>query len=105
MGQIPISPSKSLSVEKVSHEVVEAGLPRALRSPYSAAFPSQGLLESEGILCWVLCGALGISLVFSFILVPLQCFHLSRVYGIFLLVFYVVFLIVALLTEFKMIHF
>ncbi|KAI7814939.1 putative sodium/potassium/calcium exchanger 6, partial [Triplophysa rosa] len=62
-------------------------------------------LEPEGVLCWVLSGALGISLVFSFILVPLQCFHLNRVYGIFLLVFYVVFLIVALLTEFKIIHF
>ncbi|XP_060767554.1 mitochondrial sodium/calcium exchanger protein isoform X5 [Neoarius graeffei] len=58
------------------------------------------MLESEGLLCWVLAAALGLSLVFSFVLVPLQCFHLSRAYGIFLLLFYVAFLIIALLTEF-----
>uniref|UniRef100_A0A671Q7N1 Sodium/calcium exchanger membrane region domain-containing protein n=1 Tax=Sinocyclocheilus anshuiensis TaxID=1608454 RepID=A0A671Q7N1_9TELE len=63
------------------------------------------MLEPEGMLCWVLSGALGLSLVFSFILVPLQCFHLSRVYGIFLLIFYIVFLIVALLTEFRILQF
>uniref|UniRef100_A0A8C1DVB3 Solute carrier family 8 member B1 n=1 Tax=Cyprinus carpio carpio TaxID=630221 RepID=A0A8C1DVB3_CYPCA len=63
------------------------------------------MLEPEGMLCWVLSGALGLSLIFSFILVPLQCFHLSRVYGIFLLIFYVAFLIVALLTEFRIIQF
>lgn len=63
------------------------------------------MLEPEGMLCWVLSGALGLSLVFSFILVPLQCFHLSRVYGIFLLIFYVIFLVVALLTEFRIIQF
>ncbi|KAK2913953.1 hypothetical protein QQF64_030231 [Cirrhinus molitorella] len=63
------------------------------------------MLEPEGMLCWVLSGALGLSLVLSFILVPLQCFHLSRVYGIFLLIFYVVFLIIALLTEFRIIQF
>ncbi|ROL45501.1 Mitochondrial sodium/calcium exchanger protein [Anabarilius grahami] len=62
-------------------------------------------LEPEGVLCWVLSGALGLSLVFSFIAVPLQCFHLNRVYGIFLLIFYIVFLIVALLTEFRIIQF
>lgn len=62
-------------------------------------------LEPEGVLCWVLSGALGLSLVLSFILVPLQCFHLNRVYGIFLLIFYIVFLIIALLTEFRIIQF
>ncbi|KAL7833864.1 hypothetical protein AOLI_G00288240 [Acnodon oligacanthus] len=62
------------------------------------------MLEPEGLLCWVLAGALGLSLVLSFVLVPLQCFHLSRAYGIFLLLFYVVFLIIALLTEFGKIH-
>ncbi|KAB5526073.1 hypothetical protein PHYPO_G00147490 [Pangasianodon hypophthalmus] len=62
------------------------------------------MLESEGLLCWVLAGALGLSLVFSFVLVPLQCFHLSRAYGIFLLLFYVAFLIIALLTEFGKIY-
>ncbi|XP_050971763.1 mitochondrial sodium/calcium exchanger protein [Labeo rohita] len=63
------------------------------------------MLEPEGMLCWVLSGALGLSLILSFILVPLQCFHLNRVYGIFLLIFYVVFLVVALLTEFRIIKF
>ncbi|XP_076864258.1 mitochondrial sodium/calcium exchanger protein [Brachyhypopomus gauderio] len=58
------------------------------------------LLEPEGLLCWILAGALGLSLALSFVLVPLQRFHLSRAYGIFLLLFYVVFLIIALLTEF-----
>ncbi|KAF4094341.1 hypothetical protein AMELA_G00012160 [Ameiurus melas] len=62
------------------------------------------MLESEGLLCWVLAAALGLSLVFSFVLVPLQCFHLSRAYGIFLLLFYAAFLIIALLTEFGTIH-
>nr|XP_029493858.1 mitochondrial sodium/calcium exchanger protein-like isoform X3 [Oncorhynchus nerka] len=61
-------------------------------------------LEPEGLLTWVLAGSLGLSLVFSFILVPLRCFHLGRAYGIFLLLFYVVFLLVALLTEFGFIH-
>ncbi|MBN3311802.1 NCLX protein, partial [Atractosteus spatula] len=61
-------------------------------------------LEAEGLLGWELAGALGLSLVCSFILVPLQCFHLSRVYGVFLLLFYVAFLLVALLTEFGKIH-
>ncbi|XP_046696319.1 mitochondrial sodium/calcium exchanger protein isoform X2 [Silurus meridionalis] len=61
-------------------------------------------LEPEGLLCWVLAAALGLSLVFSFVLVPLQCFHLSRAYGIFLLLFYAIFLIIALLTEFGKIH-
>ncbi|XP_026866278.2 mitochondrial sodium/calcium exchanger protein isoform X2 [Electrophorus electricus] len=58
------------------------------------------MLQPEGLLCWVLAAALGLSLVLSFVLVPLQCFHLSRAYGVFLLLFYVVFLIIALLTEF-----
>lgn len=62
------------------------------------------VLEPEGLLCWVLAGALGLSLVLSFVLVPLQCFHLTRAYGIFLIIFYLVFLLVALLTEFGKIH-
>ncbi|KAL2087146.1 hypothetical protein ACEWY4_018205 [Coilia grayii] len=61
-------------------------------------------LEPEGILCWVLSGALGLSLVLSFVLVPLQCFHLTRAYGIFLITFYFIFLLVALLTEFGQIR-
>lgn len=57
-------------------------------------------LEAEGLLTWVLTGALGLSLVLSFITVPLSRFHLGWGYGIFLLVFYGAFLLVALLTEF-----
>lgn len=60
--------------------------------------------ESEGLLTWVLAGSLGLSLVMSFVIVPLCQFHLGRTYGIFLLVFYVIFLIIALLTEFGKIH-
>ncbi|XP_072244113.1 mitochondrial sodium/calcium exchanger protein isoform X1 [Leuresthes tenuis] len=60
--------------------------------------------ESEGLLTWVLAGSLGLSLVLSFIMVPLRHFHLGRTYGIFLLIFYVVFLVIALLTEFGKIH-
>ncbi|XP_049619460.1 mitochondrial sodium/calcium exchanger protein isoform X1 [Syngnathus scovelli] len=60
-------------------------------------------LEPEGLLTWILAGSLGLSLVLSFIIVPLSRFHLGRPYSIFLLVFYAVFLIVALLTEFGII--
>ncbi|KAG9354431.1 hypothetical protein JZ751_001140 [Albula glossodonta] len=61
-------------------------------------------LEAAGLLEWVLAGGLGLSLVLSFVLVPLQCFHLGRTYGIVLLLVYAIFLLVALLTEFGMIH-
>lgn len=60
--------------------------------------------EVEGLLTWVLVGSLGLSLVLSFVIIPLSRFHLGRAYGIFLLVFYATFLIIALLTEFGMIH-
>ncbi|XP_056273881.1 mitochondrial sodium/calcium exchanger protein isoform X2 [Pseudoliparis swirei] len=60
--------------------------------------------ETEGLLTWVLAGSLGVSMVLSFVIVPLSRFHLGRTYGIFLLVFYAVFLLVALLTEFGAIH-
>ncbi|XP_022607756.1 mitochondrial sodium/calcium exchanger protein [Seriola dumerili] len=56
--------------------------------------------EPEGLLTWILAGSLGLSLVLSFIIVPLCQFHLGRTYGIFLLVFYAIFLLIALLTEF-----
>ncbi|XP_040897923.1 mitochondrial sodium/calcium exchanger protein [Toxotes jaculatrix] len=56
--------------------------------------------ETEGLLTWILAGSLGLSLVLSFVIVPLCRFHLGRTYGIFLLAFYVVFLVIALLTEF-----
>ncbi|KAM3938135.1 mitochondrial sodium/calcium exchanger protein [Leptodactylus fuscus] len=57
-------------------------------------------LEAQGLLVWILAGGLGISLVFSLIAVPLQCFHLRKGYGIALVCLYVLFLVVALLTEF-----
>ncbi|XP_054629919.1 mitochondrial sodium/calcium exchanger protein isoform X2 [Dunckerocampus dactyliophorus] len=57
-------------------------------------------LEPDGLLTWVLAGSLGVSLVLSFVVVPLSRFHLGRPYGIFLLIFYATFLVVALLTEF-----
>ncbi|MGH0142337.1 UNVERIFIED_CONTAM: hypothetical protein FKN15_039232, partial [Acipenser sinensis] len=73
-------------------------------TPPLSLSPSLPQLETDGLLVWVLAGALGLSLVLSFILVPAQCFHLGRSYGIFLLLFYLVFLLVALLTEFKVIE-
>ncbi|XP_067087153.1 mitochondrial sodium/calcium exchanger protein isoform X1 [Osmerus mordax] len=57
-------------------------------------------LDPTGLLTWVLAGSLGLSLVLSFVIVPLCRFHLGRFYGIFLLAFYAIFIIVALLTEF-----
>ncbi|XP_029366162.1 mitochondrial sodium/calcium exchanger protein [Echeneis naucrates] len=60
--------------------------------------------ESEGLLMWILAGALGLSLVLSFIIIPLRQFHMDRAYGVFLLVFYAIFLLIALLTEFGQIH-
>lgn len=61
-------------------------------------------LEPDGLLAWVLAGALGLSLAISLVSVPLQCFRLSKVYGLCLLLFYLSFLAVALLTEFRVIH-
>nr|XP_020505534.1 mitochondrial sodium/calcium exchanger protein [Labrus bergylta] len=60
--------------------------------------------EIEGLLTWILAGSLGLSLVLSFVIVPLCRFHLGRPYGIFLLAFYLIFLVIALLTEFGEIH-
>uniref|UniRef100_A0A8C8R7M9 Mitochondrial sodium/calcium exchanger protein n=1 Tax=Pelusios castaneus TaxID=367368 RepID=A0A8C8R7M9_9SAUR len=61
-------------------------------------------LDPDGLLVWILAGALGLSLMFSFISVPAQCFQLGREYGICLLLYYLAFLTVALLTEFKVIR-
>ncbi|KAM4709569.1 mitochondrial sodium/calcium exchanger protein [Discoglossus pictus] len=60
-------------------------------------------LEPQGLLGWILAGGLGISLIFSLIAVPAQCFHLRRSYGIALFCLYAIFLAVALLTEFGVI--
>ncbi|XP_056149728.1 mitochondrial sodium/calcium exchanger protein isoform X2 [Lampris incognitus] len=65
---------------------------------------SEVQLEPEGLLTWVLAGSLGLSLVLSFMIVPLSRFHLGRAYGIFLFGFYAIFLLIALLTEFGKIH-
>ncbi|XP_066187445.1 mitochondrial sodium/calcium exchanger protein isoform X1 [Sylvia atricapilla] len=62
-------------------------------------------LEPDSPLVWVLAGALGLSLVFSFVTVPAQCFQLGKAYGVCLITYYLVFLCVALLTEFRVIHF
>lgn len=73
------------------------GAPRKLLS-----LPLQ--LQPEGLLVWVLAGALGLSLIYSLLAVPLRRFQLNRVYGSCLLLFYACFLTVALLTEFGVIH-
>ncbi|XP_039188424.1 mitochondrial sodium/calcium exchanger protein isoform X1 [Crotalus tigris] len=61
-------------------------------------------LEPDGLLVWILAGALGLSLVISFLSVPAQCFQLGRAYGYCLIVFYLAFLTIALLTEFRVIR-
>ncbi|NXA37946.1 NCLX protein, partial [Eudromia elegans] len=61
-------------------------------------------LEPDGLLVWILAGALGLSLAFSLVAVPAQCFQLGRPYGACLLLYYAAFLAVALLTEFGVIR-
>ena len=61
-------------------------------------------LEPDSLLVWILAGALGLSLVFSFVAVPVQCFQLGKAYGICLILYYLAFLCVALLTEFRVIR-
>ena len=43
-------------------------------------------------------------MVFSFVSVPAQCFQLGKAYGVCLILYYLAFLCVALLTEFRVIH-
>ncbi|OXB56791.1 hypothetical protein ASZ78_014310 [Callipepla squamata] len=61
-------------------------------------------LEPDSLLVWILAGALGLSLAFSFVAVPAQCFQLGKAYGICLILYYLAFLCVALLTEFRVIR-
>ncbi|NWT39099.1 NCLX protein, partial [Chroicocephalus maculipennis] len=61
-------------------------------------------LEPDSLLVWILGGALGLSLVFSFVSVPAQCFQLGKAYGVCLILYYLAFLCVALLTEFRVIR-
>uniref|UniRef100_S4R6D3 Solute carrier family 8 member B1 n=1 Tax=Petromyzon marinus TaxID=7757 RepID=S4R6D3_PETMA len=65
----------------------------------------QAQLVPDVPLVWVLCASLGISLVLSFVALPLQGFYLTRKYGVCLFALYLAFLTVALLTEFKIIRF
>lgn len=66
--------------------------------------PSLRQLEPDSLLVWILAGALGLSLVFSFVSVPAQCFQLGKAYGVCLILYYLAFLCVALLTEFRVIR-
>ena len=52
----------------------------------------------------VLAGFVGLSLVSTLIIVPLSRFKLTRAWGIYLMVLYVIFLVVAILTETGVIH-
>ncbi|NXA54709.1 NCLX protein, partial [Nothocercus julius] len=61
-------------------------------------------LEPDGLLVWILAGALGLSLAFSLAAVPAQCFQLGTAHGACLLLYYAAFLAVALLTEFGVIR-
>uniref|UniRef100_A0A3Q3X5N2 Sodium/calcium exchanger membrane region domain-containing protein n=1 Tax=Mola mola TaxID=94237 RepID=A0A3Q3X5N2_MOLML len=73
-------------------------------SEHDLLFLSPPQFELEGLLTWVLVGSLALSLVLTFITVPLSQFKLGCPYGIFLLIFYATFLLIALLTEFGKIH-
>lgn len=53
----------------------------------------------------VLAVFLGLSLVSSLVIVTLSKFRMSRPWGIYLVVLYLVFLTVAILTEVKVIHY
>ncbi|KFO90962.1 hypothetical protein N320_04184, partial [Buceros rhinoceros silvestris] len=65
---------------------------------------SVSLPAPDSLLVWILAGALGLSLVFSFVSVPAQCFQLGKAYGVCLILYYLAFLCVALLTEFRVIR-
>ena len=52
----------------------------------------------------VLAAGLGLSLVSTLIIVPLSNFNMSRPYGIYLLILYAVFLLIAILTEVNVIE-
>ncbi|GCB74814.1 hypothetical protein scyTo_0020794, partial [Scyliorhinus torazame] len=61
-------------------------------------------INRDGLLDWILVGSLGLSLVMSFIFIPIQQFKLRPLYGIILVSYYVIFVIIALLTEAGVIH-
>uniref|UniRef100_V9KG07 Sodium/potassium/calcium exchanger 6-like protein n=1 Tax=Callorhinchus milii TaxID=7868 RepID=V9KG07_CALMI len=77
------------------------GLSSLLQMPYNNYVLT---LTTDGLLDWILVGALGLSLVLSFIMIPAQGFHLRRAYGLGLICYYLIFIIIALLTEARIIH-
>uniref|UniRef100_UPI00398EC887 mitochondrial sodium/calcium exchanger protein isoform X4 n=1 Tax=Pristiophorus japonicus TaxID=55135 RepID=UPI00398EC887 len=66
--------------------------------------PKYHCIKHDGLLDWILVGSLGLSLIMSFIFIPVQGFKLKRLYGIILVVYYIMFVVVALLTEANIIH-
>ncbi|XP_072443458.1 mitochondrial sodium/calcium exchanger protein [Chiloscyllium punctatum] len=77
------------------------GLSSLIQMPYNNYVLE---IKCDGLLDWILVGSLGLSLVMSFILIPVQRFKLGKVYGGILVSFYVLFIVVALLTEAGIIH-
>ncbi|XP_062890418.1 mitochondrial sodium/calcium exchanger protein [Mobula hypostoma] len=77
------------------------GLSSLIQMPYN-----NNVLEikRDSLLDWILVGSLGLSLVMSFVLIPLQGFKFTRAYGIVLISFYILFVMIALLTEAEIIH-
>ncbi|XP_069789285.1 mitochondrial sodium/calcium exchanger protein [Narcine bancroftii] len=81
--------------------LIGIGLSALIQMPYNDHILE---IKHEGLLDWILVGSLGLSLVMSFIFIPLQGFKFTRTYGIILVSFYILFVIIALLTEAKIIH-
>ncbi|XP_078410185.1 mitochondrial sodium/calcium exchanger protein isoform X1 [Cetorhinus maximus] len=76
------------------------GLSSLIQMPYLNALE----INHDGLLDWILVGSLGLSLVMSFIFIPIQRFKLRRLYGIILISYYLLFVTIALLTEAGVIH-
>ncbi|XP_048467468.1 mitochondrial sodium/calcium exchanger protein isoform X2 [Rhincodon typus] len=77
------------------------GLSSLIQMPYNNYVLE---IKCDGLLDWVLVGSLGLSLVMSFISIPVQRFKLGKAYGGVLVSFYFIFIVVALLTEAGIIH-
>ncbi|XP_067861819.1 mitochondrial sodium/calcium exchanger protein isoform X2 [Heptranchias perlo] len=77
------------------------GLSALIQMPYN-----NNVLEikRDGLLDWILVGSLGLSLIMSFIFIPMHGFKLGHTYGIILVLYYILFVIIALLTEANIIH-
>jgi len=75
--------------------------------PFTIATLRQGGQDFEvatSPVAQILCAALGISLIASFLIIPLSRFRATRPYAVSLLILYLAFLVVAILTELKIIH-